>query len=106
MATFIKGLFRLKLFEREATLHLMVDNSANEADGQTYARGIDHYLLGGETYYGHAGFYGSLLVYSPAEGIVLSAHLAQANPPYQVKGLIATVLEILEAPNADCVDEV
>jgi D-alanyl-D-alanine carboxypeptidase len=106
MATFIKGLFRLKLFEREATLHLMVDNSANEADGQTYARGIDHYLLGGETYYGHAGFYGSLLVYNPAEGIVLSAHLAQANPPYQVKGLIATVLETLEAPNADCVGEV
>lgn len=97
MAKFINALFDLKLFEEEATLQLMIDNAANQADGETYARGINHYKLDGATYYGHGGFYGSLLVHHPDEGITLSAHIAQASLPYDAEPLVRAILEIVEA---------
>jgi len=97
MATFIKALFSLELFEQAATLELMLDNSANVADGKTYARGIYHYPMGDKLYYGHGGFYGSLLMYNPEKEVVLSGHLTQANPPYAVDGLINALLEIVQA---------
>ncbi len=97
MATYIQALFEGTLFERESTLPLMLDNAANQADGETYARGINHYTLDGETYYGHGGFYGSLLLYHPQKRVTLSAHLAQANAPYDVEPSIAKILESIEA---------
>jgi D-alanyl-D-alanine carboxypeptidase len=98
MAIFIEGLFDLELFEKEATLDLMIDNTANRADDETYARGINHYSLNGVTYYGHGGFYGSLLAHHPEEGITLSAHIAQAMQPYNAEPLVEAILEVVEAP--------
>ena len=76
----------------------MLDNVANAADGETYAKGINVYTLEGETYYGHGGFYGSLLVHSPEQGITLSANVGQANPPFDAEAVVAAVLDIVTAP--------
>jgi len=97
-ATYIQALFDVELFESESTLQVMMDNSENEAEGKTYARGINVYPLGDDTYYGHGGFYGSLLVYNPEKGITFSAHVAQANLPYDAEALVEVLLEIVENP--------
>jgi D-alanyl-D-alanine carboxypeptidase len=96
MATFIQALFDLELFENEATLQRMLDNSANASDGETYAKGINVYTLEGETFYGHGGFYGSLLVYSPERGITLSANIGQATPPFDAEKVVAAILDIVK----------
>ena len=97
MARFIQALFGMELFENESTLHLMLDNSENEADGETYARGINQYALDGDTYYEHGGHWGSLMMYNPEKDVVLSAHLAQAELPYDVEDSVKAILEIIEA---------
>ncbi len=97
MATFMQALFGMELFEYESTLHLMLDNSENEADGASYARGINQYALDGDTYYEHGGHWGSLMMYNPERDVVLSAHLAQANLPYDVEDSVKAILEIIEA---------
>jgi len=74
----------------------MLDESDNAAQDEHYARGIIHYDLGGETYYGHGGFYGSLLLHQPEKDITLSAHIAQANPPFDATAAVAALLQIVE----------
>ena len=97
MATFIQALFDLELFEHESTLQLMLDNSENRADGATYARGINLYALDGDTYYEQGGHWGSLMMYNPEKDVVLAAHLAQAELPYDVENPVKAILEIIEA---------
>jgi D-alanyl-D-alanine carboxypeptidase len=98
MATFIQALFELELYDDPATLQKMLDNSDNEADGETYALGINEYALNGEIYYGHGGFYGSLLAYHPEKRITLSANIGQATPPFDTEALVEAILEIVTAP--------
>jgi D-alanyl-D-alanine carboxypeptidase len=93
----IRALFGTELFEYESTLHLMLDNSENEADGASYARGINQYALDGDTYYEHGGHWGSLMMVNPEKDVVLSAHLAQAELPYDVEESVRAILEIIEA---------
>jgi D-alanyl-D-alanine carboxypeptidase len=88
MTTFIQALFDLELFEHESTLQLMLDNSENAADEATYARGINSYVLDGDVYYEHGGHWGSLMMYNPEKDVVLAAHLAQAELPYDVEDLV------------------
>lgn len=98
-ATFIKALFAGELFENPETLDLMLDNSLNAADGATYARGINTYDINGVTYYGHGGFYGSLLLHNPETGITFSAHMGQAFSPYneaELKAMIETLVGIVQ----------
>jgi D-alanyl-D-alanine carboxypeptidase len=97
LATFIQALFAGRLFQDDATPALMLDNSENAAEGETYARGIKVYELEGEQYYGHGGFYGSLLVYNPKKQVTLSVHAAQVDQPFDAESLIAALLHIVEA---------
>ncbi|NDJ33073.1 MAG: beta-lactamase family protein [Chloroflexi bacterium] len=95
MAAFITDLFAGAYFTSDETLALMLDNSANAAEGKTYARGINHYTLNDTIYYGHGGFYGSLLVHEPQQGVTISAHLAQATAPYDVSALMDAIVAIV-----------
>jgi D-alanyl-D-alanine carboxypeptidase len=97
MATFIQALFAGRLFEDEATLALMLDNSENAAEGKTYARGINIYELGGEQYYGHGGYYGSLLLYHPQKRVTLSVHVAQVVQPFDPEPLVVALLDSVGA---------
>jgi D-alanyl-D-alanine carboxypeptidase len=97
MATFIRALFDLELFEDPGTLALMLDPGANQDEGTRYGRGIIRYDVDGTTYFGHGGFYGSLLLHQPEEGITLSANVAQASPPFDAMAAVRTLLQIAGA---------
>lgn len=95
MAIFIEGLFAMKLFEKESTLQRMTDTSETEAFGAHYGLGLFTYELDGKRFYGHGGFYGSILVHSPEHGITLSANIGQSNAPYSTGELVNELIALL-----------
>jgi D-alanyl-D-alanine carboxypeptidase len=98
MATFIESLFNLKFFRYEATLNKMIDFSATSKFGANYGMGIYKYELNGKVFYGHGGFYGSVLAYSPAEKVTFSANIGQANPPYDTGKLVQELMDVILTP--------
>jgi len=95
MAVFIESLFAMNLFQSPATLNKMIDYSATEKFGATYGMGIYKYELNGRIFYGHGGFYGSLLAYDPVDRITISANIGQANPPYDAGKLVTELMDII-----------
>ena len=95
MAVFIEALFKNEFFKDPATLTRMTDYSATEKFGAHYGMGIYKYELNGKVFYGHGGFYGSILAYDPVDKITLSANIGQANPPYDTGKLVSALLEII-----------
>ena len=98
LVTFIQALYNLQLFQNQATLEAMTDFSATAAYNGHYGYGLSEYHLGEEKYYGHGGFYGSLLIHQPEQGLTLSANVGQANPPFDATRFVEDVLRILSAP--------
>ena len=98
LAVFIKALYDLKLFQNRETLEAMTDFSATATYGGHYGYGLSEYDLEGEKYYGHGGFYGSLLIYQPEKGLTISTNVGQANPPFDATKFVEKVLRILSAP--------
>jgi D-alanyl-D-alanine carboxypeptidase len=95
MAIFIEALFQNKLYKNAATLDKMIDLTATSKVGAHYGMGIYKYDLNGRVFYGHGGFYGSILAYDPADKVTLSANISQANPPYDTGKLISSLLDII-----------
>lgn len=95
MAKFMKGLFSLQLLRQKVSLELMLDASKTQAFGGNYGLGIYQYDFGKDTFYGHGGFYGSLLVYEPREGVLISANIGQANLPYSAEEVLGKILHFL-----------
>jgi D-alanyl-D-alanine carboxypeptidase len=95
MAIFIESLFNLGLFKNSATLNKMIDFSTTEKFGATYGMGIYKYELNGKIFYGHGGFYGSILAYDPTDMITFSANIGQANPPYDTGKLVKELMDII-----------
>jgi D-alanyl-D-alanine carboxypeptidase len=95
MATFIESLFKLELFQRPETLTKMIDFSNTKKYGSSYGMGIYEYKLNGKVFYGHGGFYGSILAYDPIDKITFSANIGQANPPYDAGKLVEELMDII-----------
>jgi D-alanyl-D-alanine carboxypeptidase len=95
MGLFIKGLFDNKLFKNPSTLKKMTDYSVTKKFGENYGMGIYKYELNGRIFYGHGGFYGSILAYDPVEKITFSANIGQANPPYDAGKLVNELMDII-----------
>jgi D-alanyl-D-alanine carboxypeptidase len=93
---FVKALLAGRLFSRSETLPLMLDASANLADGKGYGRGIMLYTVGESTYYGHGGYYGSLLMGHPDKQVFLAIHMAQAVAPFDRFAFAQSLIEIVE----------
>ncbi len=100
MAVFIEALFANKLYRNPQTLNLMTDMSETKKFGANYGMGIFRYELGGKSFYGHGGFYGSVLAYDPADRITFSGNIGQANPPYDAGKLVESIMNILMKPAA------
>ncbi|MEO1214013.1 MAG: serine hydrolase domain-containing protein [Bacteroidota bacterium] len=98
LGIFIQAIFDLKLFKERATLGEMISLKKNQKFGKGAGMGIFHYGLNGLDFYGHGGFYGSLLVYNPKEELLLSINVGQANVPFDAEELIGKILEIMVAP--------
>lgn len=95
MAIFIEALFQNKLYKNASTLDKMIDLTATGKVGAHYGMGIYKYDLNGRVFYGHGGFYGSILAYDPIDKVTLSANISQANPPYDTGKLISSILDII-----------
>ncbi len=95
MAVFIEALFNIQLFDDEKTLEKMIDISDTQKYGATYGMGIHRYELNDIIFYGHGGFYGSILAYSPENKITFSANIGQATPPYDTRKLVETLIDII-----------
>jgi D-alanyl-D-alanine carboxypeptidase len=99
MAIFIEALFNMKLFRNPQTLSQMTDFSGTAKFGAHYGLGIYQYELNGKIFYGHGGFYGSILAYDPTEHITFSANIGQAVPPYDAGKLVESLMKIIMEPS-------
>lgn len=96
LALFIEGLFEGKLFQKAKTLEQMTDISLTEAFGGNYGLGIYKFSISEVSYYGHGGFYGSIMLYSPEEKITLVTNVGQANAPWHTGKMLNEVITILK----------
>ncbi|MFP2994821.1 serine hydrolase domain-containing protein [Spongiivirga sp. MCCC 1A20706] len=94
MAIFIEALFDMQLFKNGESLKKILDVSKTSQFGKSYGLGIYKWKLGGETFYGHGGFYGSILAYSPEHQVTISANIGQSAPPFDRGELIDKVVDI------------
>lgn len=96
LAIFIEALFKNKLFINTSTLDEMLDFSITKPLNANYGLGLFKFEFNGGIYYGHGGFYGSLLLYNPIKKITLSANIGQATPPYNSESVVKALLYVLE----------
>jgi D-alanyl-D-alanine carboxypeptidase len=92
---FAKALFQGELFQHPETLDRMMDMGPTQVFGKNVAMGLFHYTIDGISFYGHGGFYGSLMLHAPEEDITICIHVGQANAaidPYGVMGELVTLV--------------
>ncbi len=97
LAVFIEALFGGRLFHKPDTLARMRDCGENAREGHSYGYGIIRYEIEGRTYWGHGGFYGSLVLHDPAEGVTLVANISQAMAPFDPTPVVGKLLKIIGA---------
>ncbi|MEL6918151.1 MAG: serine hydrolase domain-containing protein [Bacteroidota bacterium] len=94
MAIFIEALFNMKLFKDRTTLKRMIDISKTTAYDKSYGLGIYKWELDGKVFYGHGGFYGSILAYSPEHQITISSNIGQSSLPFNSSVLVDKIIQI------------
>jgi len=85
LAIFIKALFHLKLINQDS-LHKMIDVKFTKENESRYGLGVYEFIVNEEVYYGHFGFFGTFIGYSPKAKTTISYCISQATPnfnPYQ-----------------------
>lgn len=95
LAIFLNGLFGLKLLNDPSSLKrmlTMVPHTLKSGRVSNSGLGIFQYTFNGDTYFGHAGFWGSLIAYCPEKNIVFCGNLNQVNPPFKTTDFIETLI--------------
>jgi D-alanyl-D-alanine carboxypeptidase len=82
LARFYRALLTNKVFHRPSTLRTMLAIPATNinAPGGPYAVGIQRRVIGGDTCWGHTGFWGTSAFYCPATDVTIVRHYNQARP--------------------------
>jgi D-alanyl-D-alanine carboxypeptidase len=79
---FIKGLMTNKLFRKPLTLPKMINDyggkGAQRQIAAGYGYGIEVLKINGTTYYGHGGYWGTNMVYSPEKKITACSFVGQS----------------------------
>ncbi len=96
MADFIRALFSMELYKDPDTLKKMMDISESQQFGGGYGLGLFQWELNDILFYGHGGFYGSILAYSPEKKLIISANIGQVSPPYRTRTVIEALLTVIE----------
>lgn len=96
LAVFIQLLFDNKFYQNSSTLEKMIDFTKVKSLGANYGLGLFSFDFNGKRFYGHGGFYGSLLLHEPSIGITLSANISQATPPYDTEHLVRKLLDVIK----------
>ena len=97
LAQFMKALFDHQLIsatslEKMTTVQYTAENESK------YGLGIYESYYQGEQYFGHYGFYGTYVGYSPASKTVLSYNISQAMPTFTVYPFVNKVLQKSKTP--------
>jgi len=95
LALFIQALFDNTFFKQSGTLKKMTDTDKVKKFNGNYGYGLFSFNANGKAFYGHGGFYGSLLLYEPTDRIAFSANISQATPPYNTGKLVLELLNII-----------
>lgn len=96
LALFIQSLFGNTFFIHPETLKKMTDTEKVKKFNANYGYGLFSFEVNGNLYYGHGGFYGSLLLYEPIDRKTFSANISQATPPYNTEKLVIELLNLIE----------
>lgn len=95
LAVFLKALFNGNLYQQESTLQAMtrmLPHTLQSGKVSYYGLGLYQYTFNGDIYYGHGGFWGSLIVYSPSKNITFCGSINQVNPSFKTSQFIETLL--------------
>jgi D-alanyl-D-alanine carboxypeptidase len=96
LAVFLHGLFDLKLFAQVSTLDSMlavVANPQNSGRVSYYGLGIYRFEIEGDTFYGHAGFWGAQIAYCPEKRITFCGSINQVNAPFSTTQFVTKLLK-------------
>ena len=95
LAKFIQGLFDGRLFSKTVTLNQMTElkmHTSKSGKISFYGLGISQYIFNGDTYFGHAGFWGALIAYCPAKKITFCGNINQVKSPFDTHLFIEQLL--------------
>lgn len=95
LAIFLQGIFEQRLFKTETTLNAMtamLPHPLNSGRVSYYGLGLYQYNFNGDIYYGHGGFWGSLIAYCPSKKITFCGSINQVNPSFKTNQFIEKLL--------------
>lgn len=95
LATFLKGIFEGELYKKDSTLSLMttmLPHTLKSGRVSYYGLGLYQYTFNGEKYYGHGGFWGSIIAYNPVKKVVFCGTVNQVNPPFRTNQFVESLL--------------
>ena len=95
LAIFLKGIFEGKLYKKDSSLSLMttmLPHTLKSGRVSYYGLGLYQYTFNGEKYYGHGGFWGSIIAYNPTKKIIFCGTVNQVNPPFRTNQFVESLL--------------
>ena len=95
LATFLREIFEGKLYKKDSTLSLMttmLPHTLKSGRVSYYGLGLYQYTFNGEKYYGHGGFWGSIIAYNPTKKIIFCGTVNQVNPPFRTNQFVESLL--------------
>lgn len=95
LATFLRGIFEGKLYKKDSTLSMMtkmLPHTLKSGRVSYYGLGLYQYTFNGEKYYGHGGFWGSIIAYNPINKLIFCGTVNQVNPPFRTNQFVESLL--------------
>ncbi len=95
LATFLRGIFEGKLYKNDSTLTLMtkmLPHTLKSGRVSYYGLGLYQYTFNGEKYYGHGGFWGSIIAYNPINKVMFCGTVNQVNSPFRTNQFVESLL--------------
>lgn len=95
LATFLKEIFEGKLFKKDSSLLLMttmLPHTVKSGRVSYYGLGLYQYTFNGEKYFGHGGFWGSIIAYNPTKKVIFCGTVNQVNPSFRTNLFVESLL--------------
>lgn len=95
LATFLRGIFEGKLYKKDSTLSMMtkmLPHTLKSGRVSYYGLGLYQYIFNGEKYFGHGGFWGSIIAYNPINKVMFCGTVNQVNPPFRTNQFVESLL--------------
>lgn len=93
LAKFMKALFGHQLISKKS-LDKMIDVQYTKGFESRYGLGVYEVIYDGHSYYGHYGFYGTFVGYSPSANTIVSYTISQAMAEFSVYQLVNKIVEL------------